>query len=107
MRPVTLGGSTVSERVVFQALAYTQLWMGFTVICSLIMMAAGLDIVTATSAIVACVTNTGPGLASVGPASTFAGLSTPQLWLCSFCMLLGRLEMMTVFVLFSRAFWRL
>ena len=107
VRPVTLGDSAVSERVVFQALAYTQLWMGFTVICSLIMMASGLDIVTATSAIVACVTNTGPGLAGVGPASNFAGLSAPQLWLCSFCMLLGRLEMMTVFVLFSRAFWRL
>jgi trk system potassium uptake protein TrkH len=76
------------------------------VLASLVMMASGLDIVTATSAIVACVTNIGPGLANVGPASTFAGLSAPQLWLCSFCMLLGRLEMMTVFVLFSRSFWR-
>ena len=106
IRPITISEYPVNERVVFQALAYTQLWMIFTVLASLVMMASGLDIVTATSAIVACVTNIGPGLANVGPASTFAGLSAPQLWLCSFCMLLGRLEMMTVFVLFSRSFWR-
>lgn len=105
--PLSISGGSISNRVVFQAIAYSQLWIALSLFGGILMMASGLDLVTATSAIVACLTNTGPGLGAIGPIGTFAQLNDFQLWLCSFCMLVGRLEMMTVFVLFTRAFWRL
>jgi trk system potassium uptake protein TrkH len=65
-----------------------------------------LDIVTGFSAVVASFNNTGPGLGEVGPASTFAALSNFQTWLCIVAMLLGRLEIFTLLVVLSPAFWR-
>ena len=51
-------------------------------------------------------TNLGPGLGIVGPLSNYSVLTDVQLWMCTFLMLLGRLELVTVFVLFTRTFWR-
>ena len=67
---------------------------------------SGLDVITAFSAAVACINNLGPGLGDVGPASTYAVLTDFQTWLCSFAMLLGRLEFFTLLVIFTPAFWR-
>lgn len=53
-----------------------------------------------------CICNIGPGLGAVGPNANFSVLTDAQLWLCTFCMLIGRLELVTVFVLFTRSFWR-
>ena len=58
------------------------------------------------TAIVACINNTGPGLNQVGPASNFSGLNDFETWVCTFAMLIGRLEMFSVFVLFTPEFWR-
>jgi trk system potassium uptake protein TrkH len=62
--------------------------------------------VTGFTAIIACVNSVGPGLNLVGPSTTFAVLSDFQTWVCTVAMLLGRLELFTLFVLFSRDFWR-
>lgn len=104
--PMLINGNVIPSHVIFQTFAYMQLWIGVSVIAALAMMMAGADLVTAASATLACITNTGPGLAEVGPASTFAGMGDFELWLCSFCMLIGRLEIMTVLVIFTRSFWR-
>ena len=56
--------------------------------------------------VVASINNTGPGLNQVGPATTFAVLSDFQTWVCSFAMLLGRLEIFTLLVVLTPAFWR-
>jgi trk system potassium uptake protein TrkH len=77
-----------------------------TVGMSLVMAATGLDFITAFSAVVACLNNMGPGLGAVGPASTYAVLTDFQTWLCTVAMLLGRLELFTLLVVFTRAFWR-
>jgi len=61
---------------------------------------------SAFSAAVASINNTGPGLARVGPASTYAVLTDLQTWVCSFLMLLGRLELFTLLVVLTPAFWR-
>ena len=55
---------------------------------------------------VACVNNTGPGLNEVGPATTYKSLTDVQIWLCTFAMLRGRLEIFTLLVVLSPAFWR-
>jgi len=67
----------------------------------------GLDIVTALSGAASAIANVGPGLGPViGPAGTYADLPDTAKWLLSFGMLLGRLELLTVLVLFTPAFWR-
>jgi trk system potassium uptake protein TrkH len=56
--------------------------------------------------VIATVNNIGPGLGEVGPSGNFGGLSPFQLVVLSFAMLLGRLELLSVLVLFSAHFWR-
>jgi trk system potassium uptake protein TrkH len=70
------------------------------------MLFSGADMVTGFTAIIACINSVGPGLNLVGPSTTFAVLSDFQTWVCTVAMLLGRLELFTLFVLFSRDFWR-
>jgi trk system potassium uptake protein len=104
--PVRMRGNVVPNQVVFAVLAYMSLYGVSLTLMTLILLATGLDLVTAFSAIVASITCTGPGLGEVGPAANFASLSAFQLWVCAIAMLLGRLELFTVFVLFTPAFWR-
>ena len=67
----------------------------------------GLDPLTALSASAAAIANVGPGLGpEIGPSGTYAGLPTQAKWVLSFGMLLGRLEFLTVLVLFAPSFWR-
>jgi len=69
--------------------------------------AMGLDFLTAVSGAASSIANVGPGLGDViGPAGTYASLPDPAKWLLSFGMLLGRLELFTVLILFTPAFWR-
>jgi trk system potassium uptake protein TrkH len=48
----------------------------------------------------------GPGLGAVGPSTTFQSLTDAQTWICTFAMLIGRLEIFSVLVLFTATFWR-
>ena len=48
----------------------------------------------------------GPGLNKVGPATNYAVLTDFQTWICTVAMLLGRLELFTLLVVFTPAFWR-
>jgi trk system potassium uptake protein TrkH len=104
--PVKLGGAIVPNQVVFAVLGFMSLYGASVTVMTLLLLASGLDLLTAFSAIVACITSTGPGLNGVGPATTYAVLGDFETWVCSFAMLIGRLELFTVFVLFTPAFWR-
>ena len=73
---------------------------------TLVLLFTGLDMVTAFTAVLASINNTGPGLGEVGPAANYQGLSDVQTWVCSIVMLLGRLELLSVMVLLTPAFWR-
>lgn len=66
----------------------------------------GLDILTALGAAVATLSNIGPGLANVGPTDNYAFIPDLGKWALSLLMLMGRLELFTVLVLFSPAFWK-
>ena len=95
-RPIPSG--QISARTVFIA-GFAMLGLGL-----LLLMAAGLDQESAFSAVVACLNNLGPGLGDV--AENYAGLDAAVKWGLIFAMLLGRLEIFTLLVLFSPAFWR-
>jgi trk system potassium uptake protein TrkH len=104
--PVKLGGSVVSNKIIFAVLVFLFIYATSIVMMSLVLTLSGLDIVTAFSAAVACINNLGPGLGQIGPATTYASLTDFQTWVCSFAMLLGRLEFFTLLVIFTPAFWR-
>jgi trk system potassium uptake protein TrkH len=106
VNPVSLGGALVSERVMSSVIAFMMMY-GATLVClTMLLLLSGLDPVTALTAVVACVNNIGPGLGDVGPAVNYGGLSDFQTWVCSFAMLLGRLELLTLLVLLLPQFWR-
>jgi trk system potassium uptake protein TrkH len=104
--PVRVGGGIVPQPILFAVLAFGFMYMVSIVSMTLILSFTGLDIVTAFSAVVASINNTGPGLNQVGPATTYEVLTDFQTWVCTFAMLLGRLEIFTLLVVMTPAFWR-
>lgn len=106
VNPVTLGGQAVPAPVLNAVLGFMLIYGGATMGLTFLMLLSGLDMVTAFSAVVATVNNIGPGLAAVGPTGNYGDLSVFQLSVLSFAMLLGRLEFLSVLVLFTRHFWR-
>ena len=103
---VKVAGASVPVPVLSAVLAFAFAYMCLIVAMTLILTFSGLDIVTAFSAVVACINNTGPGLSQVGPATTFAVLTDFQIWVCTWAMLIGRLEIFSLLVVFTPAFWR-
>jgi trk system potassium uptake protein TrkH len=101
-----VGRQAVPNKIIYAVLAFLFIYVASVVILSFILSASGLDVFTAFTSVVAMVNNTGPGLGQVGPASTYAVLNDFQTWVCSFAMLLGRLEFFTLLVVFTPVFWR-
>lgn len=104
--PVRIGGKPVPGNILSAVMAFGFIYMCSISLLTLLMTFSGLDIVSAFSAVVASINNTGPGLNQVGPATTFAVLTDFQTWICTFAMLLGRLEIFTLLVVLTPAFWR-
>ena len=104
--PLRLGEDSVPNKIVYAVLAFMFIYVASIVSLSFVLSFTGLDVLTSFSAIVACINNTGPGLGQVGPATTYAVLSDFQVSVCTFAMLLGRLELFTLLVVLTPAFWR-
>jgi trk system potassium uptake protein TrkH len=104
--PLRLGLDMVPNKVVYGVLAFLFIYVASIVSLSFVLSFTGLDVLTSFSAIVACINNTGPGLGQVGPASTYAVFNDFQVSVCTFAMLLGRLELFTLLVVLTPAFWR-
>ena len=106
VNPVVLAGNAVSPRVMQSVIAFMMMYGATLVGLTMLLLFSGLDVVTAFTAVIACVNNIGPGLGEVGPAVNFAGLTDFQTWVCTVTMLLGRLELFSILVLFTSSFWR-
>lgn len=104
--PVQLGATVVPPQVMSSVIAFMLLYGSVMVVATLLLLLSGLDLVTAATAVIACINNTGPGLGQVGPAGNYQGLSDFQTWVCTVTMLLGRLELVAVLVVFTGGFWR-
>jgi trk system potassium uptake protein TrkH len=104
--PVKLSGQRVENNIIFAVLAFMLIWGGSVIAMTMLLAASGLDIITAFSAVISCICNTGPGLNQVGPATNYAALNDFQTWVCAVAMLIGRLELFTLFVVATPAFWR-
>ncbi|MCG6899431.1 MAG: TrkH family potassium uptake protein [Gammaproteobacteria bacterium] len=102
--PVKVGGKPMPDRVISAVWGFFAAYVASFVVIMLFLMATGEDQITAFSAVAACMNNLGPGLAGVG--KNFTALTDPAKWALSFAMMLGRLEIFTLMILFTRAFWR-
>ena len=103
---VRLGRSVVPYNVLFAVLAFAFVYMASIALLTILLVFTELDLVTASTAIIASINNTGPGLGEVGPASNYESLTDLQTWICCFAMLLGRLEIFTLLVVLTPSFWR-
>ena len=104
--PVTINKNAIGNKIAFAVLVYMMVWIMTYIIGASALLLLNLPIVEALSGAWAMLANLGPGLGAVGPAGNYSTLVDSQLWCCSFLMLTGRLELFTVFALFSRIFWR-
>jgi trk system potassium uptake protein TrkH len=106
LQPVRFGSMAVPDHILHAILGFMFIYVVTIVSLTLILVASHLEVVTAFSAVVACLNNTGPGLGLVGPATNYAVLNEFQTWVCAMAMLLGRLEIFSLLVVMTPAFWR-
>jgi trk system potassium uptake protein len=106
VNPVVLGGRAIGDKVIQSVIAFMMIYGATQVGLTMLLLFSGLDPVTAFTAVIACVNNIGPGLGEVGPAVNYGALGDFQTWVCTFAMMLGRLELLSVLVLFTPRFWR-
>jgi trk system potassium uptake protein TrkH len=103
---IKLGGKSVSDEIVQSVIGFLVLYAGLFAVCSILLAAAGVDFVTAFTAVGSCIGNIGPGFGFVGPVDNYAQIPYVGKWLLIWCMLLGRLEIYTVIILLVPEFWR-
>lgn len=101
---VKVGNKPTSDTVIEAVWGFFSAYILVFVILMLLVMGSGLDQVTAFSAVAASMNNLGPGLGKV--ASNYQGISDFAKWVLSFAMIMGRLEIFTLLVLLTPAFWR-
>lgn len=100
-------GAPVGDAVIDSVIGFFMMFFLTLGIGAVALMLVGLDPVSAISGAAATLSNVGPGLGPViGPVGNYASLNDAAKWICSFLMLVGRLELMTVYVILSAGFWR-
>lgn len=102
--PVRVGRIHVPNQVIEAVWGFFAMYVVMYIAMFLLLLATGLDLMTAFSAVGACITNLGPGMGGV--ASHYGDLNNPAKWVLCFAMLLGRLEVFTLLVLLTPMFWR-
>ncbi|MBD3165723.1 TrkH family potassium uptake protein [bacterium] len=103
--PIRIGRKSVSNEIVQNILAFFQLYVMIAIFATLFMAALGLDLVTSLTSVIACMSNIGPGLGEVGPTDNYAAIPMVGKWMLTFLMIVGRLEIYTVFVLLTKTYW--
>ena len=104
---IKLNGKSVSENTNISILSFVVLYLFIFLLGTVIIVITGVDPITASSSAATCMAGIGPGLGSVGPMRSFADLPEISKVVLSLLMIIGRLEIITVFVIFTRTFWKL
>jgi trk system potassium uptake protein len=100
-------GSRVDGDVMASVMAFFMMFFITLGVGSVVLIFLGLDPITAVSGAATCLSNIGPGLGSeIGPAGNFSGLPDSTEWVMGSLMLAGRLEVLTLFVIFLPLLWR-
>ncbi|MDH5475614.1 MAG: TrkH family potassium uptake protein [Cyclobacteriaceae bacterium] len=104
--PVRLNKKAINQDITFHVLAFMMIYFSIFATGCIVISLTGVDFMTAVGAVATSLGNIGPGLGTVGPVDNFSHLSDFAKWFLGFLMLLGRLELFTVLMLFTRFFWR-
>ncbi len=104
--PVRLNHKAVPQNMLYNVLAFIVFYFLITGISAMIISVMGYDLSSSFSSVAATLGNIGPGLGSVGPTMNYAHFPAFGKWFLSFLMLLGRLELFTVLVLFTKWFYK-
>ena len=104
--PIRIGEQHINEDIVRNTLGFFLFFVTAFAVSSIALTFMGVDLLSAIGAAASAMGNIGPGLNSFGPTDNYAMMPLAGKWILSFCMLLGRLEIFTVMVLFSRTFWK-
>ena len=100
---IRLNGANIKEEMLFKVLAFAVFYFVIIISGTIFLMALNVDIATAISGTISCLGNTGVGFGEVS--GSFTILPDTGKWGCSFMMLIGRLELFSVLVLFTKGFW--
>lgn len=104
--PVRYNNKGISPDIISNVLAFIVFYVFIFVFGSVVMSALGLDIESAMGSVASSIGNIGPGIGSVGPAENFNHIPDFGKWFLSFLMILGRLEIFTILIILSPAFWK-
>lgn len=103
----TYQGKPLRDNIVHAVMGFLFMFVVMNVLVTLALSLTGLDLVTSITAAATALANVGPGLGQlIGPAGNFSALTDSAKWILCFGMILGRLELMTVLVLFLPSFWK-
>lgn len=103
--PVRLNRRVLSSDIVANILAFIVFYIFSFIAATLVLVLLGIDFETSMGASIATLGNIGPGIGNVGPADNFAFLPDSAKWMLSLLMLIGRLELFTVIIVFTKLFW--
>lgn len=104
--PLKLKDRVIDPSVTTSILLFLILFITLFLLITALLLIAGRDYATAFSAALASLGNIGPGLGEVGPMGSYSNFSDFEIWVCTFAMIIGRLELFTVLVIFTPGFWR-
>ena len=104
---IKLNGKSVAENTNISILSFVVLYLFLFLLGTVVIVITGIDPVTASSSVATCMAGIGPGLGNVGPMSNFSSMSETAKVVLSVLMIVGRLEIITVFTIFTRTFWKL
>jgi trk system potassium uptake protein TrkH len=105
--PIKLNGKIVSETTNISIISFVFLYLFLFMTGTVILAINGADPVTSASSVATCLAGIGPGLGTVGPMSNYSAIPQLSKVVLSLIMIIGRLEIITVFAIFSRSFWKL
>ena len=104
--PIRIGDRFISDEVIRNTLGFSLIYLSIFVLTSFVLTAFNLDLLSAIGASASAIGNVGPAFGAFGPTDNYALLHPIGKWMLTICMLLGRLEIFTIMVLFSRTFWK-
>jgi trk system potassium uptake protein TrkH len=104
---IRFNGKVISEKINISIISFVVLYLFIFLIGTILVVISGPDVVTAASSVAASLGNVGPGLGTIGPMSNYAQMPEVTKVLLSLLMIIGRVEIITVMVLFTRSFWKI
>jgi trk system potassium uptake protein TrkH len=104
---IKLNGKSITEKTNISLLSFVVLYLFLFIIGTIVVVVTGVDPISASSSVATCMAGIGPALGTLGPHSNFSGIPETAKVVLSLLMIIGRLEIITVFTIFTRTFWKL